>query len=95
MTREEARENMQRKICEGCYKQQRTLGFCPSPEGCVFCKLPTADQILAIKGIRIEADDQSLPTYNGKTFMGGEKAKFFIKALNKAGWVKCLPKEET
>jgi len=53
-----------------------------------------ADQILAIKGIRIEADDQSLPTYNSKPFMEGEKAKFFIKALNKAGWGKCQPKGE-
>ena len=81
--REEIREKIAKILTRGTGMDYRDpeLGF-----------LEDADEILALEGIRIESDDQSLPTYNGKPFMEGEKARFFIKALNKAGWVKCLPK---
>ena len=52
----------------------------------------TTDQILSIKGIRIEADNQDLPAFA----YGSLDQKYAIQhareAMLKAGFVKCLPK---
>ena len=56
--------------------------------------LKDADRILAIKGIRIESDDQGLPDIPDRYAdyqIGYETAQ---QDMLKAGFVKCLPKKE-
>ena len=61
-----------------------------------------ADQILSIKGIRIESDDQSLPELNLPTLTGNRSLEIAMASFAKkirndvldADFVKCLPKKE-
>lgn len=50
-----------------------------------------ADQILAIEGIRIEAENQELPLDIRYTRESGDW--YIINKILSAGFVKCLPKE--
>ena len=51
----------------------------------------TTDQILSIKGIRLEADNQNLPeiSYFGESYDAADEAQ---QDMLNAGFVKCLPK---
>jgi len=50
------------------------------------------DQILSIKGIRIECENQELPeiSYFGESYDAADEAQ---QDMLKAGWVKCKVKE--
>ena len=52
-----------------------------------------ANQILAIKGIRIEADDQSLPPC-GRCRSGAYLGDSTQQDMLKQNWVKVLPEKE-
>lgn len=52
-----------------------------------------ASQILAIKGIRIEADDQGLPLAGPFSLREAENVRSARQGMLKAGFVKCLPKK--
>jgi hypothetical protein len=61
---------------------------------CMECAKAMAKKILAIKGIRIESDDQDMPDVEGKYgSLTATSCKNTQADMLRAGFVKCLPKK--
>ncbi len=87
---ERVREEIATELCLYCHEHDDKDGYCTVEAPCK-AALTTADTVLAIKGIRVEADDQSWPETDAQDDQLYKDGWYWGQVNgNEAGFVRCV-----